>query len=129
MAACVPGPCHGALIIMQLAGTCCRTQRNCSRWNDTEVYVQVGRTLNLSKEQRFLLLSARDYLVDKYDKCAPNVPIDVGRTVCQNSLHRFVRASALCPIPAVAPITIAACERALACWAQAQLLFRALRAT
>jgi hypothetical protein len=46
----------------------CRTQRNCSRWNETDVFVQIARTLNLTKEQRATLLSARTYLNNKFDK-------------------------------------------------------------
>jgi hypothetical protein len=46
----------------------CRTQRNCSRWNETDVFVQIARTLNLTKEQRATLLSARTYLHKKFDK-------------------------------------------------------------
>lgn len=46
-----------------------RTQRNCSRWNDTDVFVQIARTLNLSKEQRSNLLSARQYLHARFDRC------------------------------------------------------------
>lgn len=46
----------------------CRTQRNCSRWNETDVFVQIARTLNLTKEQRATLLAARTYLHKKFDK-------------------------------------------------------------
>ena len=45
-----------------------RTQRNCSRWNDVDAFVQIARTLNLSREQRATLFSSRAYLHEKFDK-------------------------------------------------------------
>lgn len=44
------------------------TQRNCSRWNCTETYFQIGRTLNLSTKQRAALQRARAFLEGSLDR-------------------------------------------------------------